>query len=462
MIAADSARHTDEQVSERWLLMLDGVADAVADRAAAIITHHRHAIAAAFYEALLGHPDTRVFLSNELVSKRLRFSLADWIETLFAVRSQTAIETQIRRHREIGTVHARINLPMHLVQLGFHIIKQEVLRYLVTSDLSRSDLAAAVQYTHEALDLSATVINDTYLTELVRNTRTEQAFKLYAIGQKLEVESQRIKIALYDWLRQVLIGFCDPDPAVWRHLSPLVQSEFGLWMAHKGNLLFQEASELQEVMTAIDRADRLMRRAADTAKDDTEERQQALAELNGEANRILFLLEGLVQRNLELAGNRDPLTQLLNRRFLPSIIQKEVALSIRDGRHFAILLLDIDHFKRVNDTHGHGAGDAVLRQFAEIIANHVRANDFVFRYGGEEVLVLLTEVDLGQARHVAEKLRQSVEQAHFTIENGQILRITTSIGGALHTDHPDFNTVIDAADTQLYRAKTEGRNRVCL
>jgi diguanylate cyclase (GGDEF)-like protein len=171
--------------------------------------------------------------------------------------------------------------------------------------------------------------------------------------------------------------------------------------------------------------------------------------------------EELRERNKELRtlSITDSLTGLYNRTRLPELLAKELARSKRHQHPFSVLMVDIDHFKRFNDTHGHQAGDDLLRRFAEILKSSLRSCDFGARYGGEEFLIMLTETGPEGALGFAEKLRQSVEEFRLNGERA----VTVSIGGASFPEHGgDVESIISQADTALYRCKREGRNRVAL
>jgi len=156
----------------------------------------------------------------------------------------------------------------------------------------------------------------------------------------------------------------------------------------------------------------------------------------------------------------DDLTQLYNRRFAEEYLKKLVALSRRTQRPFALLLLDLDHFKVFNDTFGHAAGDRLLQHFANTVVSLLRRSAIVARWGGEEFLVVLPEAQLDGARAVAERLRLAVAQMHLD-ESLADLAITTSVGVAVFPQHgSELAELIQAADRALYRAKNEGRNRV--
>jgi len=161
----------------------------------------------------------------------------------------------------------------------------------------------------------------------------------------------------------------------------------------------------------------------------------------------------------ELA-HTDALTGLANRRRLDHDLKIECERSGRYRRPLALIMFDVDHFKRFNDTYGHQRGDEVLQEFGATVAATVRATDTAYRYGGEEFAVLARETDTEHAVILAERLRRRIEE-HFAA-SGAIAPITSSLGvGLVDPDHPTPETVIASADTALYRAKSEGRNRVC-
>ncbi len=156
----------------------------------------------------------------------------------------------------------------------------------------------------------------------------------------------------------------------------------------------------------------------------------------------------------------DGLTELFNRRYFDEALQKEVSRALRYGRPFSLVLFDIDHFKRINDTYGHLAGDAVLRQLGRLVSSHVRRDDVVARTGGEEFAVILPETGIDAARSFAEKLRQLVERTAFTFEETPI-PVTISLGVAeWDPSLTDGKSLIQRADERLYGAKRSGRNRV--
>lgn len=157
----------------------------------------------------------------------------------------------------------------------------------------------------------------------------------------------------------------------------------------------------------------------------------------------------------------DGLTGLFVRRYFDLRMEEELAKGRRYGRPFSLLLFDIDHFKKFNDTHGHQTGDMVLRQFAALIQKSTRDADICCRYGGEEVAVILPETALDEATVLANKLCVAVRNSVFTGTSGQELSVTTSIGVAEFAPAYDsVQAMVEAVDAMLYQAKQLGRNRV--
>jgi len=158
----------------------------------------------------------------------------------------------------------------------------------------------------------------------------------------------------------------------------------------------------------------------------------------------------------------DPLTGVQNRRSLFDLGRIELARSQRMDRPFCCLMLDLDHFKKINDTYGHPIGDLVVREFAQCCKRSVREVDLIGRYGGEEIVIFLPETDADTAMQVAERVRKAVERVPIKISD-QELHITVSIGVSRADEHTlELETLIARADQAMYVAKHKGRNRVAM
>jgi two-component system cell cycle response regulator len=168
-----------------------------------------------------------------------------------------------------------------------------------------------------------------------------------------------------------------------------------------------------------------------------------------------------VQMSMELALT-DPLTGLYNRRYMESHVTTLVDQALARGKPLALLVIDIDYFKAVNDVHGHDAGDAVLREFATRLKKSIRGIDLACRYGGEEFVIVMPETDMAVAAIVAERIRRRIASEPFVIRDGATaLDVTISIGiAALSGVEDSAALILKRADQALYRAKRDGRNRV--
>jgi diguanylate cyclase len=176
---------------------------------------------------------------------------------------------------------------------------------------------------------------------------------------------------------------------------------------------------------------------------------------------FVLMLNYTLASKLEKLAHTDELTGVLNRRALFTIARKLCAQFARNGHSISLLMLDIDHFKSINDRFGHPVGDDVLCQFTKIARNLVREGDFIGRYGGEEFCILLPDTDLSEAMHLAERIRVHYTEIELATCNGDALHCTVSIGIA-HSQAPtiDFEQLLKAADQALYQAKADGRDCV--
>lgn len=171
---------------------------------------------------------------------------------------------------------------------------------------------------------------------------------------------------------------------------------------------------------------------------------------------VIFSNYNKTNNRLTLLASIDPLTSSGNRRALDIQLKKILADQRRESSKVSLLLLDLDHFKRVNDNYGHANGDIVLIELVELIRKHTRSLDDVYRYGGEEFIILPLKVDLLAAKQIAEKLRAIIEKSTFA-DN---ILVTVSIGVAQYRVDETAESWISRADTALYVAKNNGRNRV--
>lgn len=194
-------------------------------------------------------------------------------------------------------------------------------------------------------------------------------------------------------------------------------------------------------------------------------RVRSLARIKRQLDELRSANERLAElnRQLDRTASIDALTQLGNRRTFDARMAIEVERAERYGQPLSLLVLDVDHFKRVNDTYGHAAGDDVLRALGAVIQGSVRRVDLAARYGGEEIAVIAPATSGPAARSLAERLRRAVADVRVTVETDAgptVLAVTTSVGVATRSEGQTAEDLFAATDSALYRAKQRGRDRV--
>jgi diguanylate cyclase (GGDEF)-like protein len=223
-----------------------------------------------------------------------------------------------------------------------------------------------------------------------------------------------------------------------------------IYVAHVGNTIFSQHVTL--------------RATRETLRQEEQERQKAQEILSASNIELQAQLREIQQLHTQLheQAMRDSLTGLYNRRYLNDMLEREVARARRETYPLSLVMIDLDHFKKVNDTYGHQAGDEVLKYFSGMLNERARAEDILCRYGGEEFLLLLPKMPLEVARERAEQWRSDFEALTVAVGEHRI-QTTLSVGIAGYPDHgttPDQLT--QSADQALYLAKKDGRNRVVI
>lgn len=432
-------------------------------RLLATVAHRDAALLAdAFYATMEVHPQAAPFLTNGVVHDRLHASMMRWVQEIYCDPPQDAA-TVVAHQRHVGDVHARIHLPIHLVARGARLLKHVLYNQLALSCSDEPLLRETQAHAGQLMDLALELMSEAYQRNTQRSARNDEAYRLFSLGQNMSVEREKQRSVLLEWGQEVLFMLHRlPQPTV---LPALSRSEFGLWFHHKAAAMFEGAPEIElisEIMERVDETILPQMCVSQEAADASGHLQALIMSLQTELDNLKFQLSALFERQLEVENGRYTLTRLLNRRFLPSVLMREIKVATERHSQFAMLMIDVDHFKRVNDEHGHEAGDMVLQQAAMLILNSVRNGDFVFRYGGEEMLVMLVEIEPQVAERIAETLRRRFESNEFLVGMGHKLQVTISVGLAVYDGHPDYQYLINRADQAMYQAKQSGRNRVCV
>ncbi len=459
--AQPSATHRPMAPEAEWLALVATTPEPCRAAVAAVVRTHGPELAAHFYGAMMADHDAANFLDHTIVNERLRGSMARWLEEIFIqeLHDEAQAAAVVAHQRHVGEVHARIRLPIYLVARGARVLKAAIFHLLAEQNLPPEQHLRAMPYVGQVMDLALELMSAAFVRNSERSARADEAYRLFSLGQNMSVERERQRSVLLEWGQEVL--FMLHRPSSRAVLPNLAHSEFGLWLNHKARMMFEGSEELGQIQDIVERVDSALLPQLRVADPAAPQLNTLVGEFYGELDSLKFLLSSLFERYLEVENGRDALTRLLNRRFLPSVLSREIALYRGESQGFALLLLDIDHFKNINDSYGHDSGDAVLQQASALVLNAVRSGDFVFRYGGEEILVILVEVNADATQRIAESIRQKFDSGEFLISDGRALHVTVSIGVAQFDGHPDYQYLINRADAALYAAKQQGRNRVC-
>ncbi|MEZ5524740.1 MAG: GGDEF domain-containing protein [Pseudomonadales bacterium] len=176
---------------------------------------------------------------------------------------------------------------------------------------------------------------------------------------------------------------------------------------------------------------------------------------------LLYPLRNCLKyRTALVAATTDPLTGSGNRQALENSLNREIDLALRNQTPLSVVMFDFDHFKKLNDTHGHQCGDFILKQVIQEIKKSIRKTDLLFRYGGEEFVLLLHKTSLENAAKVADKIREHIAQSQFHFKD-ETIDISISMGAAALQENDAGISLLERADDALYSAKNLGRNRVC-
>lgn len=188
--------------------------------------------------------------------------------------------------------------------------------------------------------------------------------------------------------------------------------------------------------------------------------EQEMETLEGLLSQLIYPLRNAIwYQKAVRSAQIDPLTGINNRVALDNVLLREVDLANRNDTCLSLIVADIDHFKNVNDQYGHGVGDSVLKEFSKIVSDNLRGSDILFRYGGEEFVIVLTGTSSADAVLVGNRIRKAIENTLFCVDNLK-LPITASFGSAALASGDTANVLFNKADSALYKAKESGRNKV--
>lgn len=371
------------------------------------------------YEELADHgidPDTELYVSFQNTHDKVVYSVLDGTADAGTVRTDTLERMAREGHIDLDAVKV----------LG---LKQyDRFPYLVSTRLYPEWPIAKLRHTPDRIahDVVAALIDITPDSPVARETAIG-GWTVPVDYSSVHAMLRKLKMPPYN-LRAISFADIYAQYSLWIYLGAML---FIIVMVH----LFHTRRTnrfLQHYNLKLDR--------------EVTQRTRALAAAN---------------EKLKELARTDPLTGIHNRLYFMEVAEKYYGIALRNGTPMQALMLDVDHFKLINDSFGHQCGDEILKLFADTIRSLLRRSDLFGRIGGEEFAIILQNTSLDGAHDFAQRLRQAIEDLRYR-QNGDTVTFTVSIGIAEHRDDTDFKTLMSRADEALYKAKEQGRNTVCL
>ncbi|WP_374570713.1 diguanylate cyclase [Acinetobacter sp.] len=422
------------------------------------IQAHSEALVIEFYKNMMLEKEASYFLSDDIVQNRLTKTLNQWLIESFDAPFQQNFAELTEKQQTVGKVHARIGIPSWLIMRGVREIEKKVFSLQSEAMQSESRAFSMTCYIFQVLGFCSEIMCRSYEVNVEKSNDIKHTYRLFSAMQDVAVQKDKQRGSLLDWENELMFKvFSDQQKFTHPALS---KSEFGLWFIHKAAYAFTGSEQVDEIVARIYAVDQLNQAVLEC--EEKERTIQLIQNVRGKNREIQHLIDQLFQVAEYIDSGNDALTQLLNRRYLDTIVSREINFSRKNRAPLSLLAIDADYFKRINDKHGHAAGDLALQFIGEVLLECVRGSDYAFRIGGEEFLLLLVDSDLSRAQEIAENIRQRVQETAIRTALGSSFNFTVSIGCSLYDGHPDYQRFLDAADAALYAAKNNGRNNVYL
>lgn len=422
------------------------------------IQAHSEALVVEFYKNMMLEKEASYFLSDDIVQNRLTKTLNQWLIECFNAPFQRNFAELTEKQQTVGKVHARIGIPSWLIMRGVREIEKKVFSLQAEALQPESQAFSMTCYIFQVLGFSSEIMCRSYEVNVEKSNDIKHTYRLFSAMQDVAVQKDKQRGSLLDWENELMFKvFSDQQKFTHPALS---KSEFGLWFIHKAAYAFTGSEQVDEIIARIYEVDQLNQTVLECGE--KERTIQLIQNVRGKNREIQHLIDQLFQVAEYIDSGNDALTQLLNRRYLDTIVSREINFSRKNRAPLSLLAIDADYFKRINDRHGHAAGDLALQFIGEVLLECVRGSDYAFRIGGEEFLLLLVDSDLSRAQEIAENIRRRVQETAIRTALGSSFNFTVSIGCSLYDGHPDYQRFLDAADAALYAAKNNGRNNVYL
>ncbi|HAT1620807.1 TPA: diguanylate cyclase [Raoultella planticola] len=457
---SDESKKYISVIFKEWLPLYDGLKPEVKAILKNIAAEQSEALAARFYDFIFQDPDIARHLTYDLVQERLSRSLAVWVNDILT-SEKDQLQALAERQYHIGSIHARIGIPAEAVLRGARQLKAGLIEYVQGNDkIDHQTGLATIYYAVMAINMAIEMMCHAYTLSHYRATKNEEAYRLYSLMDNVPMEYGKQQASLSGWENSAIFNIVSENKNDING-TLLSESEFGLWFRHKCVRYFNKNAQMEEIADLITQVDNIIIgwKSSDHSAE-YKNTQTLLQSIHIHCQKISSQLGVIFSSLSQMQNGKDSLTSLLNRRYLPVVLKHEVTLAMEHELPMTVAIVDIDHFKEINDNWGHMVGDRAIKHVADLLSNNIRSSDYIFRYGGEEFLLVLVETGAAEAFALLERLRKSISQLPFNVGGETNIAITTSAGFAVHTGHPDYNRLLRDADSALYVAKRSGRDCV--
>lgn len=450
-----------DRIESEWTELITTTSSETFSVLSEVVKRNAPALSRGFYEVILLDPDAINFLTNDQVERQLKSAMENWLRIVLSDTERTA-KGLISVQQHVGEVHARIGIPTPLIEMGGRTLKKLLIQLITETECAAEQKLSLFRFVVFSIDIAIEVMSRASLFTETNSSREDENYRIFSLLENAEEEKERQAGNLVSWEMDVVYKvMVDGTP---ERLISIGKADFGLWFNHKGRHYFSgvpEAGYILKVLHDLDELVFTVQKAPETVGKKGQ-KIKFLADIKVSLSQINSHLKTLFGDISRSEAGMDTLTRLLNRRFLPTIFRREIAHANRASQPLSVMIVDVDKFKFINDSHGHLFGDELLRKISQVFYDNVRANDYVFRFGGDEFLIVLTEAGEQETRMVAERIRILVSKIEVMAPDGSKFNPTISVGAAMFDGHPDYEKLIKSADKALYLAKAQGRNRVIM
>ena len=441
-------------LEEQWKNICTGFSAEDLTHTFQFIQDNAEPLVSEFYRQMMLEKHASEYLSDDMVNGRLQKSLHQWLIESFEVPFKQNYQAMVQKQLTVGNVHARIGIPSWLIMRGMMEIEKKVFELLPLQGLAHS--YRLLTYIIQVLSFSSEIMCRSYEANLEINNDMKHTYRLFSAMQDVSTQKEKQRGSLLDWENELMFKVFSQNPK-FSHIA-LSKSEFGLWFVHKAAYAFSSSEQVNVIIHLIHHVDDLNRQVNESAEQSFS--MEIIQEIRAKNREILFLVDQLFQVSEYIGSGNDALTQLLNRRYLNTILAREIHFSRKNKSPLTLLSIDADHFKKINDSYGHAAGDLALQFLAEVILEQTKGSDYAFRVGGEEFLLLQVDSTIKQAKSIADNILRRIRSSTIHTADGKSFNFTVSIGVVEYDGHPDYQRFLDAGDAALYQAKNSGRNLV--